>query len=199
MKKASSVEDYISAHKQWKESLELLRELFLSSGMNETIKWGMPVYTVSNKNVAGFSAFKSHAGIWFFQGVFLKDPSKKLINAQEGVTKALRQWRFTSPEEIANNRETVIAYLAEAIQNQKEGREMKPVRKRRVEIPAELEKALSENPAFRDGFNALSPGKQKEYADYVRIARQEETRTSRLEKIIPMVMDGIGLNDKYKK
>ena len=55
----------------------------------ETIKWGVPVYTLNDKNVLGMGAFKSYVGIWFFQGAFLDDPQKKLINAQEGKTKAL--------------------------------------------------------------------------------------------------------------
>ena len=83
MRRASSVDDYIAAGEKWQESLLLLRELFCSTSLQETVKWGMPVYTLNNKNVAGFSAFKSWCGIWFYQGVFLKDPQGYLINAQE--------------------------------------------------------------------------------------------------------------------
>ena len=104
MKKVSSVDAYIASGGDWKGSLVLLRELFSSTIMVESIKWGMPVYTVNGKNVAGFSAFKSWVGIWFYQGVFLKDTAGVLLNAQEGVTKGLRQWRFSSSEEIQINR-----------------------------------------------------------------------------------------------
>ncbi len=198
MKRANSVESYIASNGQWKEALLLLRNILTSTSLEEAIKWGMPVYMLNNKNVAGFIAFKSFIGIWFYQGVFLKDPQKKLINAQEGVTKALRQWRFTSIEEIQKEREIILEYLEEAIQNQREGKEIKPDRNKPVLIPPELENAFSENPALKDGFHGLSLAKRREYAEYITTAKRVETRQSRLEKITPMILDGIGLNDQYK-
>ena len=113
MKRFDSVESYVAAGGPWIESLLLLREILVSSGLDETVKWGMPVYTLNNKNVAGFSAFKSWTGIWFYQGVFLKDSAGVLINAQEGTTKGLRQWRFRSVDEIRKHRSTLSAYLEE--------------------------------------------------------------------------------------
>jgi uncharacterized protein YdeI (YjbR/CyaY-like superfamily) len=198
MKRAKSVDSYIESTDQWQDAMNLLREMLCATGMKETVKWGMPVYTVNNKNVAGFSAFKSFVGIWFYQGVFLTDPANKLINAQEGVTKALRQWRFTTIEEIRENREIIMAYLEEAIRNQIEGKEMKPDRSKPLEIPVELEKAFSANPALRDSFDALSLSKRRDYAEHISSAKRDETRQQRLEKMIPMVLDGIGLYDKYK-
>ena len=83
MKRALTVDDYIAGAGEWQESLILLRQIFQSTGLKETVKWGMPVYTLKDKNVAGFSSFKSWTGIWFYQGAFLKDPAGVLINAQE--------------------------------------------------------------------------------------------------------------------
>ena len=199
MKKVSSVEAYIAAGGDWKEALELLRELLTSTRLEEKVKWGMPVYTLENKNVAGFSAFKSWVGIWFFQGVFLNDKAGVLINAQEGTTKGLRQWRFSSEQEIRENRETISAYLEEAIQNQEQGREIKPERNKPLEIPPELEQAFSRDPALKDSFDALSLSKKREYAEHVSSAKRQETRLSRLEKILPMILEGIGMSDKYRK
>lgn len=199
MKRCDSVESYVAAGGPWKESLLLLREILISSGLEETVKWGMPVYTLNNKNVAGFSAFKSWTGIWFYQGVFLEDPANVLINAQEGTTKGLRQWRFQSLDEIRKHRLAISAYLKEAIANQKAGMEIKPERKKALKIPRELEIAFSQNPALRKSFEKLTPGKKRDYAEHVSSAKREETRQKRLEKIIPMILEGIGLNDKYKK
>lgn len=199
MKKASSVDAYIAAGGEWKEALELLRELLTSTPMMETVKWGMPVYTLDKKNVAGYSAFKSWVGIWFFQGVFLEDKAGVLINAQEGTTKGLRQWRFTSLQEIRDHRKTILAYLEEACQNQKDGKEIKPDRKKPLVIPPELEKALGRDPALRDSFDALSLSRKREYAEHVSSAKREETRHKRLEKILPLILEGVGLSDKYKK
>ena len=177
----------------------MLRELMRSTSLVETVKWGMPVYTLNNKNVAGFSAFKSWTGIWFFQGVFLKDPDRILINAQEGTTKVLRQWRFTSAEEIRKHSLSILAYLEEAIRNQEAGKEIKPERNKVLVIPEELEQALKRDPSFKKSFEALSISKKREYAEHIGSAKQEETRQQRLQKVIPMVLEGMGLNDKYKK
>ena len=199
MKRAASVEDYIASGGDWKESLGLLRELLASTILEETIKWGMPVYSLKGKNVAGFSAFKSWTGIWFFQGVFLNDKEGVLINAQEGTTKGLRQWRFKSAQEIKSNRDTILAYLEEAIRNRQDGKEIKPDRNKPIDIPVELERAFSQNPALKDSFEALSLSNRREYAEHVGSAKREETRQLRLEKSIPMILEGIGLSDKYRK
>jgi len=199
MKKVASVEAYIASGGDWTESLELLRDLLSSTSLKETVKWGMPVYTLNNKNVVGFSAFKSWVGIWFYQGVFLKDPAGKLINAQEGVTKGLRQWRFSGSDEIDKNRELILSYFEEAIQNQKEGKEIKAERNKALVIPEELSRAFRENPALKDRFDALSLSKRRDYAEYIGSAKREGTRQNRLEQAIPMILEGIGRNDKYIK
>ncbi len=197
--KASTVKEYIDSKESWREALLLLREIFLESELKESIKWGMPVYTLKNKNVAGFSAFKNHVGIWFYQGVFLKDPENTLVNAQEGVTKGLRQWRFKSVEEIRGSREMISKYLHEAADNQKKGRRIMPARDEKTEIPAELQQAFSEHQGLKEKFGALTPGKQREYAKYVSEAKRAATRQQRTKKIIPLILRGIGLNERYKQ
>ena len=199
MKRHKTVEEYITASGEWEESLRFFRELFKATELLEEVKWGMPVYTLHGKNVAGFSAFTSFSGIWFYQGVFLSDPEKKLINAQEGVTKAMRQWRFTSLDEIRDSQDTIRAYLDEAIQNQKEGKEIKPERNKPIQIPEEMKKAMDSDPSLRESFEGLSMGKRRDYAEHVGGAKRAETRIQRLNKVIPMILEGIGLNDKYKK
>lgn len=199
MRRASSVDEYISLGGAWQESLQLLREVMQATRLKETVKWGMPVYTLNKKNVAGFSAFKSWTGIWFFQGVYLKDPDRILINAQEGTTKGLRQWRFTSAEEIRKYHNTILVYLEEAIRNQEAGKEINPDRNKALVIPEELELAFRSDPSLKESYEALSISKKREYAEYVGSAKGEETRQQRLEKVIPMILEGIGLNDKYKR
>ena len=199
MKKPQSVDEYIEAGGDWRESLALLRGLFTSTILEETVKWGMPVYTLKGKNVAGFNSFKSWTGIWFYQGVFLSDPEGVLLSAQEGATKALRQWRFKSLEEIKSQRNTILNYLNEAILNQEAGKEIKPDRNKALNIPAELKQAINRDPALKVCFESFSRSKKREYAEYVGSAKREETRQQRLEKSIPLILEGIGLNDKYRK
>ncbi len=197
MKSFEKVDDYIAKHNEWQNALIKLREILLSTELQETVKWGSPVYTINGKNVLGLGAFKSYVGIWFFQGSFLKDEKKKLINAQEGKTKALRQWRFNSIEEI--DADLIKSYVFEAIENQKQGKELKPVKTKKAIIPPELQNALNQSEALQKQFNQLSLSCKREYAEYIMEAKREDTKLRRLDKIIPMILEKSGLNDKYKK
>lgn len=198
MDSSAKIDAYIQKHKQWEAVLETLRELMCSLNMEETVKWGAPTYTVDGKNIAGIGAFKNYAGIWFFNGALLNDPKKVLINAQEGKTIAMRQWRFTSVKEI--DKDLVCSYLTEAIQNQKEGKEIKPVKTtRELTLPEILDKALKEDMALNNAFKNFPPYKQKEFTEYIIEAKRQATKIDRLEKIKPLLLKGIGLNDKYRK
>lgn len=188
---------YIAKHTDWSTELETLRELFGRTELVEEMKWGSPTYTLNNKIVAGFAGFKKHYAIWFHQGVFLKDTEKILLNAQEGKTKALRQWRFEAGDAIPED--LVLAYIREAIQNSIEGKELKPMRKSGVILPSILENAFSENPELKTAFNKLTIGKQREYAEHIGSAKLRATQESRLKSAIPLIFAGKGLNDKYKK
>jgi len=197
MEYAKSVVDYLHKHPEWEKALIELISIAKSSGLEETIKWGVPTYTYQGKNVVGMAAFKGYVGLWFHQGALLKDKSKKLINAQEGTTKALRQWRFNSIDEI--DRELVTSYIFEAIENQKSGKEIKPEPKAGIEIPDELEAAFDDDTKLSNKFKQFTNFKQREFIEYVAEAKREDTRQKRVEKIIPMILNGVGLNDKYRK
>ncbi|WCO02655.1 YdeI/OmpD-associated family protein [Psychroserpens ponticola] len=196
MKKVYSVEEYIETNSHFGEALNLLRDIINTTELNESIKWNAPVYDLNGKNVVGLGAFKNHFGIWFFNGVFLKDEHKLLVNAQE-KTKSLRQMRFKTVDNI--NKNTVLAYVKEAIENQKLGKEIKPVRNTKsVVIPEELNQILKAQSDINTCFKALTPGKQREYCSYISDAKREATKQTRIEKIIPMILNGVGLHDKYK-
>ena len=195
MKMAKSVEEYIESQEKYGKSLELLREILCETELEETVKWGIPTYTINKKNVVGIGAFKTHFGLWFFNGVFLSDPHNCLINAQEGKTKGMRQMRFTSNDDI--DRSIVLDYTLEAIENQKKGLEIKPEKKPLI-IPEELEKVFNGNKELAAIFESLTLTKRREFAEHVASAKREETRQKRLEKIIPMILNNIGLNDKYR-
>lgn len=191
-----SVDNYITDRPQWSNELQLLREILLSFDVEEEVKWGAPVYTVNGKNVIGIGAFKSYVGLWFFQGALLNDKYKVLINAQEGKTRAQRQWRFNNIEEIDINR--VEEYIKEAIANQKQVKEIKPQQKKQLEIPQVLINLLHEEKSLLKSFTALPKYKQNEFAEYISEAKRETTKLNRIEKIKPMILKGIGLNDRYR-
>lgn len=191
------VTEYINDKNKWTQELILLRSVLLALPLEETIKWGAPVYVYKGKNILGLSAFKNYCGLWFFQGHFLKDESNLLVNAQEEKTKAMRQWRFESVEDINTN--LVKAYVLEAINNSEKGLEIKPQKnKQPLIIPPELESKLKGNDNLTEKFNEFTLSKQREFAEYISSAKRDTTKITRLEKIIPMIINGIGLNDKYK-
>jgi uncharacterized protein YdeI (YjbR/CyaY-like superfamily) len=199
MKKIYSVEEYIELNSHYNDALLILRDVMNSTGLEETIKWSMPTYCINGKNVLGIGAFKNHFCIWFHQGVFLKDEENLLKNAQENKTKAMRQMRFKSSADI--NKDIVLSYVKEAIENQKLGKEIKPaksVAKKEIIIPVEFKGALKNDKELNNSYNALTPSKQREYCEYIMSAKRDATKQTRLEKIIPMILNGVGLNDKYK-
>ena len=199
MKRYKTVDEFIDNSGDWKSALKELRKIMQGTEMEETVKWGMPVYTVGGKNVTGLGSFKSYVGIWFYQGGLMKDAKKKMMNAQEGKTKAMRQWRFDSLAEIKKEKANIKAYLKEAIANQKAGKEIKPARKKPLVIPPELVAALSSNVSLKKKFEAMNLTNRRDFAEYISTAKREATKQSRLEKIIPMIKRGEGLNDRYKK
>lgn len=197
MKRYKTVDEFILNAENAKEILIVLREIINKTELVETVKWGMPVYTINGKNVVGIGSFKSYAGLWFYQGALLRDEGKILINAQEDVKKALRQWRISAVEEI--DEKLILKYLEEAIQNQKKGKEIKAERNNQVIIPAELEDAFNENPKLKDAFYQFSTGLQREFTNHVSEAKWEETRLKRVQKIVPLILSKKGLNDKYRR
>lgn len=196
MKRFQSVDDYIDGADQWQDELRQLRAILQSTVLEETVKWGAPCYTHHGKNLVGIGAFKSYFGLWFYQGALLSDPEKVLINAQEEKTKALRQWRFESKKSIKTR--LIKKYVAEAIKLQDAGMEIKPSRNKPLQIPAELNAALSKNDTASQCFAQLTKGRQREYAEYIESAKRDETKQKRLEKILPMIEAGKGLHDKYR-
>ncbi len=198
MQKAKTVVEYIEINSKWEKELIFLRELILKTEAKECIKWGAPTYTIKGKNIFGLGAFKNYVGIWFFQGALLSDQKKLLINAQKEKTHAMRQMRFNSLNEI--NEGDVLFYIEEAIQNQKNGKIVPPRPKDNspVEIPAELQLVFNSNNLAAAKFQELTKYKQKEYIEHICSAKRELTRSKRIEKIIPLICKGIGLNDKYR-
>lgn len=181
----------------WKEELEQMIALLRKTELVETTKWGIPVFTYNKRNVVGLAGFKEHVAIWFYDGVYLNDKYNRLINASEGKTKALRQLRFTKEDVIDEN--LIRYYLDQAIINAKKGIAHVPEKsKEPIQLPELLKQELNQNSVLKEKFSALTPFKQKEYIEYISEAKQENTKLTRLEKIKPMILNGIGLNDKYR-
>ena len=180
----------------WEEGLDLIKSIINKAPLEETVKWGAPVYTFKGKNVLGVMGFKDYFALWFYKGVFLKDEAGVLVNASaEGTTKSLRQWRFTSKADI--NEKLLLQYINEAIEVEKAGLGIKPERKI-LAVPELLQKELDTSLSLSEAFSKFSQSRQNEFNEYIGTAKREETALSRIEKIKPMILEGIGLNDKYR-
>ncbi len=187
----------MNKNEKWQNELEFLRAIINKTELEKTRKWGGEVYTLNKGNVLMIGAFKNYVSIWFFNGVFLKDPYQVLVNSQEGKTKALRHWQFTSVEEMEEDK--IMEYIQEAIENEKKSLKWKAEKSDEIEIPEILKEAFNLDKSFQKAFDELTPFKQKEYVEHIDTAKREATKMNRLEKIKPMILEGVGLNDKYRK
>ena len=190
----TAVELYIEKAKQWKDEMTLLRSILLETALTETIKWGKPCYTYNDKNLLIIQDFKHHCDLGFFTGALLKDPEKLLEKAGEN-TQSARQLRFENLADIKRKKTIIKSFVKEAIENEKQG--IKPVVEEKVELEkiVELENIFKKNKAFTKAFRALTPGRQRAYHMFFAGAKQSETRISRIEKYIPRIIDGYGIND----
>lgn len=183
--------------KLWTKELEFLKSILHKTDLIETTKWGTTVFTYKNKNIVGIGGFKSYFGLWFFNGVFLKDKYKLLVNAQEGKTKALRQMRFQSIEAV--DEKIILEYITEAISIEEKGLVVIKETNKKEEITSEfLKNELQKDTILREAFEKFTPYKQNEFIEYIATAKQEKTKISRFEKIKPMILENMGLNDKYR-
>lgn len=179
----------------WAEEIEMLKSILNTTPLTETTKWGGPVYTYNGKNVVGVAGFTNFFTLWFHKGVFLKDERGLLINANEENTKSLRQWRFTHKSQI--DEKLVWEYTMEAIAVEEAGLAIKP-EKKAVQIPELLQDKMDADANLKVAFEKFSPYKQKEFCESIAAAKQDKTKRARLEKIIPLILEGRGLNDKYR-
>lgn len=189
--------DWKAYNHKWEKEEEFMQQLIVKTNLDKTFKWGTDVYSFNGKNVIAWGGFKEFFSVWFYNGVFLRDDFSVLVSGTEGKTKSLRQWRFTSVEEMFE--EKIIDFINQSIQVIKDGKEIKPVKEPLKKLEGVFKEFLDANTQINSAFLRLTPGKQKEYMQYIEEAKQEKTKKSRLEKIESLILEGKGLNDKYKK
>ncbi len=190
-------DEWYQRERPFRDELEKLRAAMLSTGLSETIKWGAPSYDHEGTATVGVAAFKNHFGLWFHQGALLSDEKGVLSTSGDGTAKAMRQWRMTSAKDIKPA--TIRAYVKEAIANKNAGRRIAADLDKPLVIPAELRAALKVDAKADQAFKAMNKTLRREFADHISSAKQAATKARRIEKIIPMIREGVGLNDKYRR
>ncbi|KNH20524.1 hypothetical protein ACS78_16895 [Priestia megaterium] len=188
------VDEFLTKVKKWKEEYETLRKIVLDCELTEDFKWMNPCYTFETKNIVLMHGFKEYCALLFPKGALLKDSHGILIQQTENVQGA-RQVRFTNVQEIAEKEAILKAYIYEAIEVEKAGLKVKAKKPEELIIPEELQHKFDEIPALKDAFTTLTPGRQRAYILHFSAAKQSKTRESRIEKCVPNILNGKGLND----
>ncbi|WP_294317908.1 DUF1801 domain-containing protein [uncultured Chryseobacterium sp.] len=179
---------------KWQSDFEKLRTIALSTELQEDVKWGCPCYTYEGKNIFLIHGFKNYCALLFFKGALLKDPTNILVQQTENVQSA-RQIRFTDVQQIIDLENVIRDYIFQAVELEESGSkvEMKPTKA--FEMPEEFRRKLDTNFELKSAFEALTPGRQRAYLLYFASAKQSKTRESRIEKYIPEILAGKGMND----
>jgi uncharacterized protein YdeI (YjbR/CyaY-like superfamily) len=180
--------------KRWNAEFAALRQLCLASGLNEELKWGQACYDLDGRKVVLIHGFKDYCALLFMKGALLKDPKGILIQQTKNVQSA-RQIRFASLTDINKQKAAVKAYLREAIEVEKSGVKVKMKSAAQFDVPEEFLKPLDDDPKLAEAFYALTPGRQKGYLLHFAGAKQSATRAARVEKHVPKILKGLGLDD----
>jgi uncharacterized protein YdeI (YjbR/CyaY-like superfamily) len=189
------VDVYLSNAKKWRKEMEKLRRILLGCQLTEELKWGKPCYTFQTSNVVVILPLKEYVALLFCKGALLKDVHGILVKAGEN-TQAARHIRFTHLREIVEKETILKAYIQQAIEAEKAGLKVNYKKITEFKVPEELQKKLDEIPALKTAFKALTPGRQRGYLLYFSAAKQSKTRESRVEKCMPQILKGKGLNDR---
>lgn len=186
--------DFYFKDKKWQEELEQLRKIALDCQLTEELKWGTPCYTHQKKNIVLIHDFKEYCAFLFFKGALLKDTEGILIQQSENV-QAARQIRFTNLKEIVEQKNILKAYIYEAIEIEKAGLKVELKKTDEFPVSDEFQKQLDEDSTLKKAFEALTPGRQRGYLLHFSQPKQAKTREARVDKAIPQILDGKGLND----
>jgi len=190
----AKVDFFFNKEKRWQQEIEKMRMIALDCGLAEELKWGCPCYTWQGNNIVLIHTFKEYCAFLFFKGTLLDDSHGILIQQTENVQSA-RQIRFTDISEIFEQESILKAYIHQAIEVEKAGLKVEFKKADEFRIADEFQYKLDHIPALKTAFEALTPGRQKGYLLYFSQAKQSKTREARVEKYMPKILDGKGLDD----
>jgi uncharacterized protein YdeI (YjbR/CyaY-like superfamily) len=188
------VDAFLNRQDKWRPEFEKLRAILLGTGLTEELKWGQPCYALDDKNVVLIHGFKEYCAILFHKGALLKDPKGVLIQQTKNVQSA-RQIRFTSVQDVVKLTKTVKAYVEEAIAIERAGLKVELKKTEDFALPEEFASKLAKNTKLKKAFAALTPGRQRAYIFHFSQPKLSKTRTDRVEKHVPRILEGLGLDD----
>ena len=190
----TKVDWFFDKDTKWQEEYSELRMLILDCGLTEELKWGCPCYTFQKNNVVLIHGFKDYCAFLFMQGALLKDEQGILVQQTENVQTA-RQIRFTTLQEILESESIIKANVKEAIEIEKSGEKFELKKTSEFKMPEEFKQLLDGMPDLKIAFEALTPGRQRGYLLFFSAPKQAKTREARIEKYVPQIFVGKGLED----
>jgi uncharacterized protein YdeI (YjbR/CyaY-like superfamily) len=185
---------YFDKAGKWQEAVEKLREICLDCGLDEEVKWGCPCYSYKGDNIVLIHDFKEYCALLVFKGALLKDTEGILVQQTKNVQVG-RQLRFGDLREIIDKERTIKAYIHEAIEVEKAGLKVEMKKTSDFPMAEEFEAKLKAIPELKKAFEGLTPGRQRGYLLYFSQAKQSKTREARVEKYIPQILAGKGVDD----
>jgi len=188
------VDAFFDRATKWQEEFKALRKIVLETGLEEDLKWGHPCYTFNGANVVLIHGFKEYCAFLFFKGSLLKDPQKMLVRQTEKV-QANRQIRFTRVNDIKKNKSVLLSYIYQAIEVEKAGLKIEWKKTSDYELPEEFQKRMDKSTKLKKAFEGLTPGRQREYLYHFSSAKQSKTREARIDKYLPKILGGKGMDD----
>lgn len=192
---STEVDAFVGRATTWQGEIRMLRSILLDCGLDEALKWGKPCFQFEGGNVAIIQPFKEHCSLMFFKGALIRD-THGLLRSQGENTQAAMRLEFTSKDQI--RKAVVRTYVKQAIAVEKAGLMVDFKAKRELEIPEELAEILNKDSELAQAFHALTPGRQRGYVLHFTGAKQSRTRTARIERCIPRILAGKGMNDRWQ-
>lgn len=185
------VDQYFEKATRWREESEAVRAILLDCGLDEAIKWGKPTYASGGNNLCIQQKFKGFLALLFFKGALLEDPDGLLKSQGENTRSALRL-EFTDVGQVTAAEAAIRDFVAQAIEVEAKGLK---VEKPELELVPELLERFERDPALKEAFEGLTPGRQRAYNLYFGGAKQSETRARRIEKYAEKILEGKGFRD----
>ena len=186
------VDAFIGRQDQWVEEMSALQPILLDCGLSPEIKWGKPCYGHEGRNIAIFQPMKGFLSLMFFKGALLDDPAG-LLRDQGENTRSAKRLEFTSVDQVTEQAEIIKDFVADAIEVEDKGLTVEPAPE--AELCEELANRLEADPALRRAFEALTPGRRREYDLHIGGAKKAETREARIDKCAPRILAGKGFRD----
>lgn len=179
---------------QWPAEMKFLRNILLDCALEEEYKWKQATYCYKGNNIVILHAFKDYCGLGFFKGSLLSDEYGYLERIGEN-THGSRVMKFRGLQEVVKKEAVIKAYLFEAIEVEKAGLKVDYSANKDLIFSDELITFFEKDTDFKKAFEALTTGRQRAYNLYFTAPKQSQTRVTRIEKYMPRILSGKGIND----